>query len=190
MGLFELFLVAVGLSMDAFAVSCCKGLGMKKVVWRDAVILGFAFGLFQALMPVAGYFLGTNLADIVSPIDHWIVFGLLGYIGGSMIWEAIHDDPDEEAEEHHGLKLGEVLALAVATSIDAFATGISFALLDVNLPFAVTAIGITTFTLSILGVWIGSQFGSRWERRAQIAGGIVLICIGLKVLLEHLGIIS
>lgn len=187
MGLFELFLIAVGLSMDAFAVSCCKGLGMRRVNWRDAVILGFAFGLFQALMPLAGYYLGTNLADIVAPIDHWIVFGLLAYIGGSMIWEAFHEDPSEAAEEHQGLKVGEVLALAVATSIDAFATGISFALLDVDIVFAVCAIGITTFTLSILGVWIGCQFGSRWERGAQIAGGVVLICIGLKVLLEHLG---
>ena len=189
MGLVELLLVAVGLSMDAFAVSCCKGLGMRRVVWRDAIILGFAFGFFQAMMPVLGYFLGTYLADIVSPIDHWIVFILLSWIGGSMIWEAIHEDPAEAAEEHQGLKLGEVLALAVATSIDAFATGISFALLDVNIVFAVSTIGITTFLLSIVGVWIGCQFGSRWERGAQFAGGIVLVCIGLKVLLEHLGIL-
>ena len=189
MGLVELLLVAIGLSMDAFAVSCCKGLGMRRVVWRDAIILGIAFGFFQAMMPVLGYFLGTNLADIVAPIDHWIVFILLGYIGGSMIWEALHESPEEAAEEHQSLKLVEVLALAVATSIDAFATGISFALLDVDIVFAVTTIGITTFSLSVVGVWIGCQFGSRWERAAQLAGGVVLICIGLKVLLEHLGVL-
>ena len=188
MGMVELLLIAVGLSMDAFAVSACKGLGMQRVRWGDAIILGFAFGLFQALMPVLGYFLGTNLAHIVAPVDHWIVFGLLGWIGGNMVWEAIKGD-DAEAEEDQGLKVGEVLALAVATSIDAFATGISFALLDVDIVFAVTTIGITTFGLSILGVWIGSQFGARWERGAKLAGGIVLICIGLKVLLEHLGIL-
>ena len=187
MGFIELMLVAVGLSMDAFAVSCCKGLGMRRVVWKDAIVLGVAFGFFQGMMPVLGYFLGTYLADIVAPIDHWIVFVLLAYIGGSMIWEAVHDDPEKPAEEHQGLKLVEVLMLAVATSIDAFATGISFALLDVNIIFAATTIGITTFALSVLGVWIGCQFGSRWERAAQLAGGIVLICIGLKVLLEHLG---
>ena len=188
MGMVELLLIAVGLSMDAFAVSACKGLGMPRVKWGDAIILGFAFGLFQALMPVLGYFLGTNLAHIVAPVDHWVVFGLLGYIGGSMVWEAIRGG-EAQAEEDQGLKVGEVLALAVATSIDAFATGISFALLDVDIVFSVVTIGVTTFTLSIVGVWIGSQFGARWERGAKFAGGVILICIGLKVLLEHLGIL-
>lgn len=191
MSLVELLLIAVGLSMDAFAVSIAKGLGMRRMVWRHAVYYGLLFGAFQALMPTLGYFLGTQLQGIVAPWDHWIVFGLLSYIGGSMIWEAVHDTEDDvEVQDEPAFDLREALLLAVATSIDALATGISFALLDVDIVFAATAIGLTTFAFSVVAVWIGNQFGSRWKRGASVAGGIVLIAIGTKVLLEHLGIIA
>lgn len=188
MGLVELMLVAVGVSMDAFAVSVCKGLGMgRRVNVKVALVLAALFGLFQAGMPVIGWFLGSQFMWLIAPVDHWIAFGLLVFIGGKMIVEAL-DDAQEDVGTTDRVAWGEFLMLAVATSIDALAVGISFAALNVNIVTSVTLIGITTFLFSLAGVWIGHLFGSRYERPAEIVGGIVLILIGLKVLLEHLGL--
>lgn len=201
MGFIELLIIAVGLSMDAFAVSVCKGLGMHRIRMRQALLIAVFFGGFQALMPLLGYFLGTQFAPLVEPVDHWVTFVLLGAIGGKMIWDGIHEDPDEpcgcddaaaEGAPAPDGKVGlvELTMLAVATSIDAFAVGCSLAFLNVNIALAVTVIGITTFALSLVGVGLGHRFGTRYNRAATIAGGVVLILIGLKTLLEHLGIIA
>ena len=194
MGLVELFLTAVGLSMDAFSVSVCKGLGMRRVRWRDALLLGAAFGGFQGLMPLIGWALGSQFLWLIEPVDHWIAFGLLALIGGNMIREAITEDGAEEegatAAGEFAIDARELLMLAVATSIDALSVGIAFASLKVNIVFCVVLIGIITFVLSVAGVFIGCAFGSRFERPAQICGGCILILIGLKVLLEHLGILA
>ena len=197
MGLAELVLLAVGLSMDAFAVSICKGLGMKKINLKVAVVLGLFFGAFQAGMPVIGWALGSQFMGIIGPIDHWIAFILLAFIGGKMLWEAPTEDEDEDEDEDEGddkdaekIDLGEYLILAIATSIDALAVGISFAALSVDIMPAVSLIGITTFIFSVAGVAIGHTFGARYEKPATIVGGVVLILIGLKILLEHLGILA
>lgn len=186
MGAVELFLMAVGLSMDAFAVSVCKGLGMKRLNVRVALVLAALFGIFQGGMPVIGWLLGTQLLWLIEPVDHWIAFGLLAFIGGKMIVDALGDE-DEETGEVDRVAWGEFLMLAVATSIDALAVGLSLAVLNVDIAFPVVVIGVTTFVLSLAGVAIGHAFGSRYERPAQIVGGVVLVLIGLKVLLEHLG---
>lgn len=188
MGPLELVLIAVGLAMDAFAVSVCKGLGMRRPNVQVALVLALLFGLFQAWMPVVGWLLGSQFIGLIEPIDHWIAFGLLACIGGKMIWDALHEDGEESGVTDR-VAWGEFLMLAVATSIDALAVGISFAALNVNIVEAVLVIGVITFLLSLVGVGVGHLFGSRFERPAQVAGGIVLIMIGLKVLLEHLGII-
>ncbi len=185
MSLVELLLVAVGLSMDAFSVSVCKGLGMRRLNPKVALVLALLFGGFQAFMPVIGWLLGTQLLWLIEPIDHWIAFVLLGYIGGKMLYDAIRGDEEDSGATDH-VAWGEFLMLAVATSIDAFAVGISFAALNVNMIFSVTAIGVITFALSLAGVGVGHAFGARYERPAQIVGGLVLIGIGLKVLIEHL----
>lgn len=195
MGLAELVLLAVGLSMDAFAVSICKGLGMKKINLKVAVVLGLFFGGFQAGMPVIGWALGSQFMGIIGPIDHWIAFILLAFIGGKMLWEAFTEDEDEDEDEGDGkdaekIDLGEYLILAIATSIDALAVGISFAALSVDIMPAVSLIGITTFIFSVAGVAIGHTFGARYEKPATIVGGVLLIFIGLKILLEHLGILA
>lgn len=195
MGLAELVLLAVGLSMDAFAVSICKGLGMKKINLKVAVVLGLFFGGFQAGMPVIGWALGSQFMGIIGPIDHWIAFILLAFIGGKMLWEAFTEDENEDEDEDDGkdtekIDLGEYLILAIATSIDALAVGISFAALSVDIVPAVSLIGVTTFIFSVAGVAIGHTFGARYEKPATIVGGIVLILIGLKILLEHLGILA
>lgn len=191
MGIVELLLIAVGLSMDAFAVSICKGLGMKKVNLKVAFALALFFGGFQALMPLIGWALGSQFLWLISPIDHWIAFVLLAVIGGKMLWEALHDEEGEDdGKPADKIDLGEFFILAVATSIDALAVGISFAALSVDIAFSAALIGITTFVLSVAGVFVGNYFGSRYERPAGIVGGIVLILIGLKVLLEHLGILA
>lgn len=195
MGLAELVLLAVGLSMDAFAVSICKGLGMKKINLKVAVVLGLFFGGFQAGMPVIGWALGSQFMGIIGPIDHWIAFILLAFIGGKMLWEAFTEDEGEDEGEGDGkdaekIDLGEYLILAIATSIDALAVGISFAALSVDIMPAVSLIGITTFIFSVAGVAIGHTFGARYEKPATIVGGVVLIFIGLKILLEHLGILA
>ena len=188
MGLVELFLLAVGLSMDAFAVSICKGLGMKKINFKVAVVLALFFGGFQAGMPLIGWALGSQFLSIIGPIDHWIAFILLAIIGGKMIWEAATEGEDEgDGKDADKIDLGEYLMLAIATSIDALAVGISFAALSVDIVPAVTFIGVTTFCFTIAGVVIGHFFGARYEKPATIVGGVVLILIGLKVLLEHLG---
>ena len=190
-GFVELFLIGVGLSMDAFAVSVCKGLGMSRLNIRQATIISLFFGGFQALMPLIGWALGSQLADLITPIDHWIAFALLAFVGGKMLWDAFHED-DEQGEEAQDAKLDlkELIMLAIATSIDALAVGITFAFLGVNILTSVGLIGVTTFALSIVGVAVGHRFGARYEKPATVAGGIVLILIGLKILLEHLGIIA
>lgn len=191
MGIVELFLIAVGLSMDAFAVSVCKGLGMKRINFKVAVVLALFFGGFQALMPVIGWALGSQFLRLISPIDHWIAFILLAIIGGKMLWVAFHDDEDDsdDSSDANVIDLGEYLMLAIATSIDALAMGISFAALSVNIVAAASFIGVITFVLTVAGVAVGHFFGARYEKPATIVGGVVLILIGLKVLLEHLGIL-
>lgn len=189
MGLFELILIAVGLSMDAFAVSICKGLNMRRMNYRHAGIIALFFGVFQALMPTIGWLLGKQFESYITSIDHWIAFLLLGFIGINMVREALGDEEetDENPQEHLDFK--ELFMLAIATSIDALAVGITFAFLQVKILPAVCLIGITTFVISFAGVGIGHQFGRRYEKKAEIAGGIILIFIGLKILLEHLGIL-
>ena len=184
MGLIELFLIAVGLSMDAFAVSVCKGLAMPKCTFKKAAIVGLWFGGFQALMPAIGYFLGAQFQEAIASIDHWIAFVLLALIGGNMIHEAL--DIDEE-EADASLDVKTMFLLAVATSIDALAIGITFAFLKVNIIPAVCFIGIVTFIISFAGVKIGNVFGARYKNKAEIVGGVILILLGLKILLEHLG---
>ena len=187
MTFFELLLIAIGLSMDAFSVSICKGLTTKKFSWRMAVVCGLWFGFFQALMPTIGYFLGAQFQEMIEAYDHWIAFGLLSLIGANMIREAVWG---KEEEQDGSLGFKTMFLLAIATSIDALAVGVSFACIQVKLWSSVVVIGITTFLFSVLGVKIGNVFGSKYERSAGIIGGIILILIGLKILLEHLGIIS
>lgn len=190
MGIVELLLIAVGLSMDAFAVSICKGLGMKKVNLKVAFVLALFFGGFQALMPLIGWALGSQFLWLISPIDHWIAFVLLAVIGGRMLWEALHDEEGEDdGKPADKIDLGEFFILAVATSIDALAVGISFAALAVDIVPSILIIGVVTFCFTIAGVFVGNFFGSRYEKPASIVGGVVLILIGLKILLEHLGIL-
>ena len=184
MGLIELFLIAVGLSMDAFAVSVCKGLAMPKCTFKKAAIVGLWFGGFQALMPAIGYILGAQFQETIASIDHWIAFVLLVLIGGNMIHEALDND-EEEADA--SLDVKTMFLLAVATSIDALAIGITFAFLKVNIIPAVCFIGIVTFIISFAGVKIGNIFGARYKNKAEIVGGVILILLGLKILLEHLG---
>ena len=190
MSLLELFFIAVGLSMDAFAVAICKGLGMSRLNVRQAVVIAFFFGGFQALMPAIGWLLGAQFASFVTPVDHWIAFVLLAFIGGKMLVEALRGEDDDRSEVvDEKLDLRELFMLAIATSIDALAVGITFAFLSVDIVPAASFIGVVTFVLSFAGVAIGHQFGARWEKPSTIAGGIVLILIGLKILLEHLGIL-
>lgn len=187
MGLIELFLIAVGLSMDAFAVSVCKGLAMPKCTFKKAAIVGLWFGGFQALMPAIGYILGAQFQEAIASIDHWIAFVLLALIGGNMIHEALDND-EEEADA--SLDVKTMFLLAVATSIDALAIGITFAFLKVNIIPAICFIGIVTFIISFAGVKIGNVFGARYKNKAEIVGGVILILLGLKILLEHLGFLG
>jgi putative Mn2+ efflux pump MntP len=190
MSFIELLLIAVGLSMDAFSVSICKGLTTKRFSWRMALTCGLWFGLFQVLMPIIGYFLGAQFQHLIESIDHWIAFGLLFLIGANMIREAVWGDKDDDIPENGSLSFKTMFLLAVATSIDALAVGVSFACIQVKLWSSVLVIGITTFLFSVLGVKIGNVFGSKFEKSAEIAGGIILILIGLKILLEHLGFLA
>lgn len=187
MGLIELFLIAVGLSMDAFAVSVCKGLAMPKCTFKKAAIVGLWFGGFQALMPAIGYILGAQFQEAIASIDHWIAFVLLALIGGNMIHEALDND-EEEADA--SLDVKTMFLLAVATSIDALAVGITFAFLKVAIVPAVCFIGSVTFIISFAGVKIGNVFGARYKNKAEIVGGVILILLGLKILLEHLGFLG
>lgn len=186
MGLAELFLLAVGLAMDAFAVSICKGLAMKKVTVKNAVIVGAWFGGFQALMPLIGWLLGIRFKSYITAVDHWIAFVLLSIIGANMIKEAF--DKKQE-KENASLSFKVMFMLAVATSIDALAVGVTFAFLSVNIWWAVALIGCITFILSIVGVKAGGVFGMKYKAKAELAGGIILILMGVKILLEHLGVI-
>ena len=186
--------------MDAFAVAICKGLGMRKIRWRDALVIALFFGGFQALIPLIGWAAGSLFASTITAVDHWIAFGLLAFIGGKMLWDAFHeedspcvcgrdcDDPEaaRQAPIAPPLDYRELVMLAIATSIDALAVGITFAFLGVSIWVAIAIIGVTTFVLSLVGVVVGNQFGSRFEKPTTIAGGIVLILIGLKILIEHL----
>ncbi len=188
MGITDLLLLSVGLAMDAFSVSVCKGLSMKRLNVKGAFITALFFGVFQAGMPLIGYFLGSRFAEYMNSFSHWVAFGLLGIIGGKMIYEALTEN-EEEAESEYRLKIGELFVLAIATSIDALAVGIVFAAAEVNLLFSVTSIGVVTFVLSLVGVGIGHRFGSKYENKAEIVGGVILILIGTKLLLEGLGVI-
>lgn len=191
MGIGELLLLALGLSMDAFAVSICKGLAMKKATWKASCTCGIWFGGFQALMPLIGFFLGSLFAEAIQIIDHWVAFALLGIIGVNMLREAFEKDEDcgcEEKDADLGVKT--MFILAVATSIDALAVGISLAMAgDVDIIQAVLLIGVFTFGMSAAGVQIGNVFGSRFEKKAEVAGGGILILLGIKILLEHLGVL-
>lgn len=192
MGIIELALIAVGLSMDAFAVSVCKGLGMKRLDMGQALVIALFFGGFQALMPLAGWALGSGFQSYIEPVDHWIAFALLAFIGGKMLYDAFHEEDGDEpvAGEAARLDLKEILMLAIATSIDALAVGVRFAFLQVDIVPAISLIGVITFALSLVGVVVGHQFGARFEKPATIVGGLVLILIGLKIFLEHLGVFS
>ena len=187
MTIFELFVLAVGLSMDAFAVAVCKGLAIGKIQWKHVVIVGLWFGGFQALMPLIGYLLGSSFAEYIAAVDHWIAMILLVLIGANMVRESLDKDP-----EHVNPSLGfkTMLVMAIATSIDALAVGVTFAFLEVRILPAVSFIGVITFLLSALGVKIGSIFGTRYKSKAELAGGVILILLGIKILLEHLGSIS
>lgn len=187
-----LFLMGVGLSMDAFAVSVCKGLAMRKVNKKQAFVIGLFFGGFQALMPLLGWSLGIQFEQYITSIDHWIAFILLGFIGGKMIVEAVKPDDEsvEVKEMDPPLNIKEMFVLAIATSIDALAVGITFAFLDYPIVESIIIIGITTFVISIIGVYIGNFFGSLYKKKAELAGGIILVLLGVKILLEHLGVLA
>lgn len=185
MGVWELVVLAVGLSMDAFAVSVCKGLALERVGVRECLTAGIWFGAFQALMPLLGYFLGSAFAEKITAVDHWIAFVLLGLIGANMVRESFGESEGQSAS----MTPAAMLPLAVATSIDALAVGVTFALLTIRIVPAVTAIGCITLVLSAFGVWLGSRFGARWGSRAEFTGGVILILLGTKILLEHLGIL-
>ena len=186
MSFFDLFLIALALSMDAFAVAICKGLSVKKVGAKHILTVGIYFGGFQALMPLIGFLLGFKFERFIVSVDHWIAFVLLAVIGGNMIKEALGGE-DDEVNDSFSFKT--MLPLALATSIDALAVGISFAFLGVDIVTAALLIGVTTFVISGAGIVVGNIFGAKYKSKAELAGGIVLILIGLKILLEHLGII-
>lgn len=184
MSFWDIFLLAVGVSMDAFAVSVGKGLSVKKVTWRQVLSVALWFGGFQALMPVIGYYLGVSFAELVEKIDHWIAFGLLILIGGNMIREALQHSAEDHPDASFAFK--SMLLLAVATSIDALAVGISFAFLQAPLWSSIVVIGITTAVFSAVGLLIGKKVGERFHKGAQLLGGLILIAIGVKILVEHL----
>lgn len=189
MGIVELLLIGIGLSMDAFAVAICKGLNMKKVNKIHCAVIALFFGGFQALMPLIGWALGKQFESYITSIDHWIAFVLLVLIGGNMVRESRQKEEEEAGECESKLNIKELFLLAVATSIDALAVGITFAFLKVNILSAVALIGVTTFLISAIGVYVGNIFGSKYKDKAELAGGIILILIGTKILLEHLGIL-
>lgn len=186
MSILDLFILAVGLSMDAFAVSVCKGLSLGKIKPKHMCIAGAWFGGFQALMPLIGYFLGSFFAEMIEKYDHWVAFVLLAIIGGNMIKESF--DKDEKVDSSMDVK--SMLLLAIATSIDALAVGVTFAFLQVQIVPAVSFIGVITFIFSAVGVKIGSLFGAKYKSKAELVGGIVLVLIGIKILLEGIGVIG
>ncbi len=188
MGMMELFLIAVGLSMDAFAVAVCKGLALRKVNLGQMALVGLWFGGFQALMPLVGWLLGTQFARYIRDFDHWVAFALLAFIGGKMVYESFKKE-DCCGKKKESFDLKELLMLSVATSIDALAAGVTFAFLSVNIFGAVLLIGAVTFILSASGVAIGNRFGIRYKNKAELAGGLALIFMGIKILLEHLDVL-
>ena len=190
MTIVELLLTAVALSMDAFAVSTCKGLNMRTMNWRRAGIIGLFFGGFQAIMPLIGWMLGRQFEHLITSVDHWVVFALLGLIGGKMIYDALKVGEEDGCPVEDTLNIKELVGLSFATSIDALAVGISFAFLRVQILPSVAVIGVTTCLLSMVGVAIGQKFGAKYQSRATLVGGIVLVLIGLRILLEHLGVFS
>ena len=192
MGIIEVILIGIILSMDAFAAAMCRGLTMRKIDYKQAVIIALTFGVFQAVMPIIGWLLGSTFENLISNVDHWVAFGLLTLIGGKMIYDGVtKKKDDEDKKEGDKLKIKELLVMAIATSIDALAVGITFAIVDgLSIWLSVGVIGIITFILCFIGVIIGHKFGNRFEKQATLIGGIVLILIGVKILLEHLGIIN
>ncbi len=193
MSIFELFIIAVGLSMDAFAVAVCKGLSVYKLKPKHMLITGLWFGGFQGLMPLIGYLLGSTFDKYITPVDHWVAFVLLGIIGANMIKESISKDDECDCEDggDNAFSVKTMFVMAIATSIDALAVGITFALLpDVNITAAVVFIAVITFALSCVGIKIGNVFGAKFKSKAEFAGGIILILMGTKILLEHLGVIN
>lgn len=186
MGFLELFLIAVGLAMDAFAVSVCKGLSMDKIKLKNALIIGGYFGIFQGGMPVLGYLLGVQFQSKITAIDHWIAFVLLALIGANMIRESLSK---EEVTPDASVNFKTMIVLAVATSIDALAIGVTFAFLEVNIILAALLIAAVTFIISLGGVKIGNVFGVKYKSKAEFIGGLILILLGLKILLSHLGIL-
>lgn len=192
MGFIELLLIGVGLSMDAFAVSICQGLSMTKIKWGHALTVGLYFGGFQALMPFTGWMLGSQFAGRIQQYDHWVAFVLLLLIGGNMIREALSGEEDEaeDAAIGAGLDHKKLFLMAIATSIDALAVGVTFAFLDTAILPAIGIIGTTTFFISVAGVAVGCWFGTRYKKRAEITGGVILVLLGVKILLEHLGVIG
>ena len=191
MGVFSIIFLAIALAMDAFSVAVTDGMLVKNIRARDALKVGLYFGIFQFLMPCIGNFLSSFAADYIADFDHWIAFILLLFIGGKMVWDTLHENEEEEEElANDRLDLKELLLMAVATSIDALAMGITFAFLSVNIGKASSLIGCTTFVISALGVFIGNRFGAKYKNKASLTGGIILILIGCKVLLEHLGVLG
>ena len=184
MSIIEIALIGVGLAMDAFAVSICKGLAMRRMNYKKAIIIAAFFGVFQALMPALGYVLGTTFANKIAAIDHWIAFILLALIGANMIKEALSSDDDECQDD--SLRLGDLIMLSIATSIDALAVGITFAFFIVSLLLSVSMIGIITFIICVIGVKVGNVFGEKYKSKAELAGGLILIVMGAKILIDHL----
>lgn len=191
MGFFEIFMIGVGLSMDAFAASVCKGLNMRRMNIKNMLVIGLFFGGFQALMPAVGWVLGKQFENYITSVDHWVAFALLVFIGGKMIYDVFEDKgEDDYGEKTDRVDVKEIFTLAIATSIDALTVGISFAFLQVDIVKAASVIGITTFLLSAAGVAVGNIFGAKYEKKATLAGGIILVLIGLKILLEHTGVLG
>lgn len=192
MSILEIFLIGLGVSADAFAVSMCKGVEMKKFILKYALLIALFFGGFQMLMPIIGWAAGTLFEKYITEFDHWIAFGLLLFLGGKMIYDGIFDRDDNKDGEEKPMKLGffTLLVMAIATSIDALAVGVTFAFLKVNVWIAVSIIGATTFSFSLVGVGIGVKVGDKFKNKAEILGGVILILLGVKILLEHLGVIS
>lgn len=210
MPLWELFLIGVGLAADAFAVAMCRGLEAKRFTWKNGLLTGLFFGFFQAAMPVIGYYLATLFAEEISAFDHWIAFALLAFLGAKMIYEGAKEEhskrrekkqnagstsdtaaaADEKKPEHVPFRMKELVVMSFATSIDALIVGVTFAFLDTNIWTSVSLIGAVTFALSLFGVFLGSKIGKKLGGKAEIVGGVILIAIGLKILLEHLGIVS
>lgn len=186
MGIIETSLIAVGLAMDAFSVAICKGLSMKKFDLKKAIIIGLYFGIFQGVMPIIGFLLGNTFVETIEKYDHWIAFALLAIIGVNMIREAFDKD---DCETNDKVDFKSMIWLAIATSIDALTVGITFSMFKVNIYFAALLIGIITYSLSIIGVIIGNKFGCKYKSKAEVTGGLVLIVMGIKILIEHLGII-